>query len=302
MQLFKYMVTILLLSTALFSSEIIDKKIIDFEKKRIADNPSLKLQDIVIEKKLKLQVSGWYGYLLKITLYTPSRGMVTIDDTLFSNGEAITQQLINLNNGLSFQNALYPQMNIAYYKEENLIEGNKEAKNKVVIFSDPLCPYCQRVLPSMIKKVRATSKEVALYYYHFPLEALHPAAVTLSKAMIVAKEKGIKNVEIKIYSQKLNQYFSANEKDDLKILKGVNKIFNTDITIKDINNPKVQKQLQSDMKMGEEVRVEGTPTIFVNGVKDKSRKGFEKLIKEEMALKSLMQDKNKKYENKSLDD
>ena len=76
-----------------------------------------------------------------------------------------------------------------------------------------------------------------------------------------------------------DKYFKSNERDEAKILKAFNTEFKTNITVKDISIYKVKSELNSDIQMGKDVMVSGTPSIFVNGVKDNTRLKFETLGK-----------------------
>lgn len=279
MKLYQYSISTLLLATTLFASADVDEKVINYEKMRFLSNQGLSLQEVNIKTKKELPLKGWYGYILNIKADVPGRGIVSGNDMLFSNGQAVASELINIKSGKSFKDLLTPKVTAKYYKKSHLIAGNEDAKNKVVVFSDPLCPACQQTLPQMIQKANLNPKDIALYYYHFPLLSIHPAAGPLSKAMVVAKQKGIKDIEKKIYATKFNKYFDARETDAKKILDGFNKVFNTNITVLEIENVMVSKEVETDLEMGADVMVQGTPTIFVNTVNDKTRRLFKALGK-----------------------
>jgi len=100
----------------------------------------------------------------------------------------------------------------------------------------------------------------------------------VSKAMVVAKQKGIKNIEEKVYTANFNKYFTVKETDVKIILDGFNKIFKTNITLDEINKTALQDEINNDIKMGEDVMVQGTPTIFVNGINDQDRSLFQALV------------------------
>jgi len=274
MKLLKYGVSTLLLSASLFATAAVDQKVIDFEKMRFLTNQGIALQKVVVEKKEKLPVDGWYGYLLKITADVPGRGVVSGNDLLFSNGQTVATELLDINDASSFKDIFEPKLTADYYNKKNLIAGNENAKNKVVVFSDPLCPACQQTVPGMIQKVNANPEDIALYYYHFPLLSLHPAALALSQAMVVAKEKGVKNVEMTMYLTNFSAYFNSRETNPATILAGFNKAYKTDITMEELQAVKVVEDVQSDMTMGEAMRIQGTPTIYVNGKNDKTRRLF----------------------------
>ena len=130
----------------------------------------------------------------------------------------------------------------------------------------------------MIKHVQKNSDSIALYYYHFPLLGLHPAAGILVKLVDIAKDKGIKDAELKVYQTNWEKYFDVKSTDEKKILEAFNKEFKTTIKLEDMND-KVSEVIEKDILMGEEVMVSGTPTIFINGVKDSSRLKYETLGK-----------------------
>jgi len=279
MKLLKLSVVSMLLSSTLLATVAVDKKVVEFEKQRLSQNQSITLKSVEITTKEILPIKGWYGYVLNVQAEIPGRGPVAVNDMVFTNGDAFTMELINMKTGQSFKNLLMPKVTKVYYKKDHLIAGDENAKNKVVVFSDPLCPACQQALPAIINVVKAKSNNIALYYYHFPLLTIHPAADTVSKAMIIAKQKGIKDIEEKVYSANFDKYFSARETDTKIILDGFNKTFKTDITLTEINKTNIKHEIDTDVKMGEDVMVQGTPTIFVNGINDQDRSLFQALVK-----------------------
>lgn len=277
MKLLSLSVASLVLSATLLATVEVDKKVVAFEKQRLSQNQGITLKNLEITTKEALPIKGWYGYVLNIQADVQGRGPISVNDMVFTNGDAFTMELINMKTGRSFKDMLMPKVTNAFYKKDHLIAGNENAKNKVVVFSDPLCPACQQSLPAIIDVVKAKSKDIALYYYHFPLLTIHPAADALSKAMIVAKQKGIKDIETKIYTVDFRKYFDARETDSKIILDGFNKTFNTNITLAELNKTDVKHEIDTDVKMGEDVMVQGTPTLFVNGINDQDRSLFQAL-------------------------
>jgi thiol:disulfide interchange protein DsbC len=265
----KYILVTLLLINTLLASNILDKKVISYAQKKFTQNKDIKIKNISIKNKKVLFIKDWYAYKLNIKAYVKNKGIVNGTDILFSNGELITSELININNNSDFKNVFNEKISKKYYKKSKLIAGNENATNKIIVFSDPLCPACQQTIPNIIEKVNKNSN-LALYYYHFPLLSIHPAALTLSKAMIIARNNGIKNIEEKIYLTNFSAYFNARESNDQKILDGFNKIFKTKIIIKQINNHKLDEEIKYDMQIGTKLGINGTPTIYVNEEKDSS--------------------------------
>lgn len=69
--------------------------------------------------------------------------------------------------------------------DKAVVMGSPKAEKKVVVFSDPDCPYCAR-LHEEIKKINAERKDIAFYIKMYPL-AIHPAAYEKSKAIACKK-------------------------------------------------------------------------------------------------------------------
>ena len=263
------------LSASLFAS---DDVVVEFEKKRVAQNPNVKVNSITVNTKKELPVSGWNGYILDVNANVQGKD-INAKDIIFSDGKYISLDLIDAQTGKSLKDFVTPNLTAKYYDKSKLIAGNHNAKDKIVIFSDPLCPFCMDYVPDVINYVNKNKDKIALYYYHFPLISIHPAAVPLSKLIEVAKHKGVKDVELKVYKTNWEQYFDAKSVDEKKILEAFNKEFKTNIKLEEITANEINENLKKDISMGEDVMVQGTPTVFVNGEKDSSRQKYETLGK-----------------------
>ena len=273
----KVLTLAVLLTTSLFAN-VSDDNVLKFEKKRISQNPNVSVEKISINTKKELPVKGWYGYILDVEAKVEDK-IVNAKDIVFSDGRYISLDLIDSENGKSLKDLVTPSLTAKYHDKAKLIAGNHNAKDKIVIFSDPLCPFCMDYVPEVIKHVNKNKDSIALYYYHFPLLRLHPAAGALSKLMELGREKGIKDIELKVYQIDWDEHFDSKESDEEKIVNGFNKVFKTSFTKDQISSIELLDSIENDMKMGEDVMVQGTPTIFVNGEKDTMRTKYEKLGK-----------------------
>ncbi|MFW2585036.1 DsbA family protein [Aliarcobacter butzleri] len=264
-----------ILSATLFAN---DNTVIDFEKKRVAQNPNVKVKDVKVNVKKDLPLAGWNGYILDVEAIVQEKSL-KVKDILFSNGDYIALDLIDAKTGKSLKDLVTPNLTSNYYDKTKLIAGNHNAKDKIVVFSDPLCPFCMEYIPEVINYVNKNSDSIALYYYAFPLVQIHPASEALSKIIEVAKNKGVKDIELKAYKTDWETYFSPKENDEKKILEAFNKELKTNIKLEEIASKDINEKLSKDMSMGEEVMVTGTPTIFVNGAKDTTRELYKTLGK-----------------------
>ena len=275
-KLSKLLSTTLLLSVSLYANS--DNSVIEFEKKRVSQNPNVKLNEVSINTKKELPLAGWSGYIMDVKVNVQGKD-INAKDVLFSDGKYISLELIDSETGKSLKDLVTPNLTDNYHDKSKLIAGNANAKEKIVIFSDPLCPFCKDYVPDVIKYVNKNTNDIALYYYHFPLMALHPASAPLSKLVEVAKHKGIKDIELKVYETDWEKYFDVKSVDEKKVLEAFNKEFKTSIKLEEISVKEINTLLEKDISMGEEVLVSGTPTIFINGVKDSSRLKYETLGK-----------------------
>ncbi len=276
LSMLKLLTIISLLSVSL-NAKTIEQRVESFEKRRINSNPALKLESIklVFTKKIK---DGWYGYLFDISLKVKGKSVKT-KDILFSNGKMITPELRNLKNSLSYKKIMHPKLDKRYYQKSHLIAGNENAKHKLVVFSDPLCPNCTTTIPKLIKDAQANPDILSLYYITLPLD-MHPTAKILVKASKIAKKQGVKNVDYKVYTAKFEKYFDAyDSKDEQKTLDAFNKVLKTNITMKQINAKYLEKIIKDDDKLADDAFVNGTPTLFIDGEIDLTRSDYRKYIK-----------------------
>jgi len=268
----------LILLTSVLNADIDENKILKFEKARLSKNPNITIESVNIAMKKELDQKGWYGIVFDVVAQLDAK-TVKAKDILFTNGQTATPELYNIKTGKSYKDYMKPKLTEKYYDDEHLIAGNKDAKHKIVLFSDPLCPHCIEYSPELIKDVKKNPKQFALYYYHFPLLGLHPDSDVITKAMHVASQMGIKDVVYKTYTGNFYDYLTEHKNSDKKVLEVFNKIMKTNITLDQINSKDVKKSIEHDIFMGEEAMVQGTPTVFFDGVYDKSRYKYDRIKK-----------------------
>lgn len=112
---------------------------------------------------------------------------------------------------------------------DSLIVGDPAAKNKLIVFSDPDCPYCRKLHTEM-KDIVKKRKDIAFYVKLFPLVKLHPQSYEKSKAVQC--------------------------KNSLKLL---------DDAFEGKDVPKVEcetKVLDENIKLAEKLGISGTPAII----------------------------------------
>jgi len=265
----------LLLSSFAYANAASDK-VEDFLSDKFEENPKLDSVSVDIDDVIPLkELKGWNAYIVSVHAKLKNKPKSIIKQKMiwFSNGEVITKELSDMQSGQSYTDMVKPKFKEIYYKKENLIYGNANATHKVAIFSDPLCPFCKSYVPAAIKEMKKFPKKFAIYYYHFPLDRLHPASVHLVKAAVAAELKGVRDVVLKLYTVKVN----AHEKDIRKILAAFNKAVGTNITVKDLHSPAVLKQVNFDLDIANNVMIAGTPTVYLDGINDRTKQKYKKV-------------------------
>lgn len=272
MSLMQKLSTTLLLSVSLMAAS--DAEFISFLKKGIGGNPAISNLDVeIIGKKAVPALKNWQAYFVSIEADVKQgndKRHIVQNGTYFINGNVMAPELINVKTGERYNDTLSLDFNNAFYTKANLVSGTPDAPNKIAIFSDPLCPFCRRYVPEALTYMAKYPKTFAVYYYHFPLPALHPAAVTLTKAAIAAEQNGSENIVKRLYTVDID----ANERDEKKILAAFNKTFGTNLGSDDLKRSSVVKQFNADQKAAQISMVAGTPTVFFNGQKDPTKNRY----------------------------
>ena len=67
--------------------------------------------------------------------------------------------------------------------DDSLVIGNPGAPKKVILFTDPQCPYCEKLHPEL-KKVVEADPEVVFFIKMMPLVKIHPEAYDISRAIL----------------------------------------------------------------------------------------------------------------------
>lgn len=277
MSLMLKLLTITVLSSSLLFSVTTSEKVEDFLEEQFSGNRGLSSIDVEVVDIVKLdKLKDWNAYIVSVQANMKQENKTKkIKQRMiwFSNGSAITRELTDLSSGDSYVDIVKPDFKPSQYKKENLIYGNANAKHRVAIFSDPLCPFCRDFVPKAIEKMRNRPDTFAVYYYHFPLERIHPAAVTLVQAAVAAELQGKKDVVLNLYKVEVK----PREKDAKKILAAFNKTMKTNLKLSDLSTKEVLKHLNSDMDVAENLMVNGTPTLFFDDKIDKTKRKFEKV-------------------------
>jgi predicted DsbA family dithiol-disulfide isomerase len=252
-------------------------------KRFIVKNPAVEVVGSeIIEKKKIDTAKGWELYLanmkIKVTRKTKDGKEdikeMDIPQMVFVNGDLITPVLMNKDTKKNYVNEYKPSLKDSFYRDDHLLFGNRDAKHKIVVFSDPQCPFCMEIMPEIMDAVKKYPKTFALYYYHMPLLRIHPVSGILAPVMHIAQKKGRADVVYKLYSLEID----PREVDIDKVLKAVEKHSGFKVTKEELRAKEVKEAMIADEKAGASVMVTGTPTIYIDGKWDKMRNKYKKYL------------------------
>jgi len=219
---------------------------------------------------------GWEVYFLSLNMDIKlgnSYKNRTVPQVVFTKGNKITFSLKDQYNQ-SYAKLLKPKVPIEAYDDAHFLVGSKNAAHKILVFSDPFCPYCQEIVPEMIGMVEAHPETFGLYYYHLPLLKIHPASDATTKVMHLLHEEGdVANVK-KLY----HLLIDPTEKDISKVLTAIKSKTGKSFSKSDIGSSSIKNAMEFDRAMKKRLMVTGTPTIFIDGVWDPTRLRYKSYI------------------------
>ena len=179
-------------------------------------------------------------------------------------------------------------------KEGDGVLGNSSSRVRVVVFSDFECPHCRKAAFTINSALHPLKDRVFLVFKNFPLDPtcnpllqykMHAHACELANLGFCAKRKG------KFWDFHDRVFLNLDE-DDIK--KGTDNIKNS---LKDIFTAKeydacqkdaaALKNTDQDVKLGADLGVRGTPSVYINGKQvtiPLTVENLQKLVEVESAL------------------
>ncbi|MBA4373245.1 MAG: protein-disulfide isomerase [Thermodesulfovibrio sp.] len=149
-----------------------------------ADQAKDVLKEIVPDIKILEVKDGPVSGLWEVAMESGNKkGIMYID---YSKKNLIAGNIFGIKTKTNFTQVSYEKINkidVSSIPLGNaLVMGDKNAKNKVIVFSDPDCPYCGK-LHEQMKIVLTKRKDIAFYVMLFPLP-MHQDAGRKSKTIM----------------------------------------------------------------------------------------------------------------------
>lgn len=193
-----------------------------------------------IDKVERAEVDGFYKAFLdngNVLYVNPFKRVIFIGEIYTAGGMSLTA-----NDRQEWQNELQNQLfkNIEsneLVKNAKKVDYGKGSKRyEVIIFTDPECPYCAKLEEFL------GQKDVSVYVNYLPLD-FHKNAKRWSEQILSSKDIKEAIKQIRLTQKDLN----------VKISK------------------EAQKTLKATMALGEKLKINGTPKVFIIDKKNKNK-------------------------------
>jgi protein-disulfide isomerase len=152
--------------------------------------------------------------------------------------------------------------------------GAPDAKVTIVEFSDFQCPFCSRAAEVTTKVKEKYGDKVRFVFRQFPL-SFHQQAHGAAEAALAANAQGK-------FWQFHDKVFANQSALERPALEGYAKEIGLDVAKfkKALDDKTFAAAVDADMKLGEEVAVDGTPTMFLNGARIPNPTDFDAISKQ----------------------
>jgi len=142
-----------------------------------------------------------------------------------------------------------------YMPAGNAIAGNPKGPITMVEFFDYNCGYCRMMYPKLLDLINS-DHNLRVIFREYPV--LSPRSVLPAKAALAAQRQG-KYQEL--HNAMMEAKMPLTESEIVKLGKSVG--LNTDRLLKDINDPAIAKQVETNLAFGQAMNIQGVPTFIV---------------------------------------
>ena len=163
----------------------------------------------------------------------------------------------------------YREMTYNPYRVKGNLLGAEKADVVIELYSDFVCPLCY-IQNIMLHQAVKEFSNVKVVHHNFPFDKecnpyitvnMHPNACFMSRGAIAARNQGNYWEMSSLLYEKQPQKMD----DLLKLAEELN--LNKDQFIKDCNSQATEREIESELKQANDLGLDATPTMFVNGDK-----------------------------------
>ena len=151
--------------------------------------------------------------------------------------------------------------------------GDPAAPAEIVVFSDFQCPYCAVAAETLHKVYDARPESVSVVFKNMPLQNIHPYAAPAALVAAYAHKQGR-------FWEVHDRLFASQDKLDTDFITEIVESLGT--TVDDLFDAQTGLSYSTtvieDIKEASAAGVQGTPTIFINGVEIANGLRYDRLI------------------------
>ncbi len=143
-------------------------------------------------------------------------------------------------------------------------KGDMLAPVTVEVFSDFECPACRAAVPEIEKILAAHPEKVRVLFFHFPLSAHRFSPLAHQAAECAARQGHFWPYHDKLYA-KQSEWTVVASPTELLLEYARDQGMDLDRFAACLTNAEVALSVQEDRRYGDALRVNSTPTFFING-------------------------------------
>lgn len=156
-------------------------------------------------------------------------------------------------------------VSIPAINDQDWVLGNRNANAVLIEYSDFQCPACAAFSPVVEQLNKDFGDKLVIVYRFFPLITIHKNAMISSQAADAAGKQG-KFWEIaKVIFENQIQWENNTTPKDVFIEYAHGLSLNVDKFQKDMESPETLSKIQKAYQDALDLKLEGTPTFFLNG-------------------------------------
>ena len=145
---------------------------------------------------------------------------------------------------------------------DDWIRGDVEAPVTILEYGDFECPYCAMARPELESLVAAYPDDIRLVFRHFPISTTHPHAKMAAEAAESAGAQGK-------FWEMHDMLFTHQDRLEFEDLRRYAHALGLDLRRFDeeMREHVYEPEVRRDVRRGIQDGVNGTPTIFINGLR-----------------------------------
>ncbi|OGZ32769.1 MAG: hypothetical protein A3H02_02030 [Candidatus Niyogibacteria bacterium RIFCSPLOWO2_12_FULL_41_13] len=158
------------------------------------------------------------------------------------------------------------------------IKGKKEAKNTLIEYSDFQCPACGLYYPLLKQLSREFGENMMFVYRHFPLQQHKNAKPAAYASEAAGKQDKFWEMHDLIFENQDEWSAKSDDKAKEIFIKYAGSLnLNIEKFKNDLNLEEINKKVESDFQSGLKLKVNATPTFFLNGEKLQNPRSYDEL-------------------------